>query len=134
MIVADIVFALLVALVFSFAFYGFFKRPGPWGSMWAFVLATFLAVLAIGAWAEPLGPAVYDVHIVPFVFAGLLIMLLFAAIPAASTPVKRTPRIEAETTEPERTGVAIGLAFWVFVVFLVFASSAAYVAALSEFV
>jgi hypothetical protein len=98
MIVADIIFALLVALIFGFAFYALFRRPGPWSSMWVFILVSFLVILAIGAWAAPLGAPVYNVHWIPFVMAGLLVMLLFAAIPPA------TAELEAPESSLESTG------------------------------
>ena len=131
MIFGEILLAFAIALVFALGFEAMFKRPGPWGSSWAFILTTFLLILAVGAWMQPFGPLAFGIAWAPFLLAGIFLMLLFAAIPARPMEVEV---VEPRTSESAATGLALGFGFWLFVILLAVASGAAYLSEWAEFV
>jgi len=115
----EILLTILTALLIGVLFYYVFKTTGPWGSLWTFLLILVIAGLASAAWIEPVGPVVYDVAWVPVLF----VILLFALLLAAATPLypERTERAEieagAEPPERENAAVALGMFFWIFILF-----------------
>src|SRR6056297_885622 len=84
---ATLIAALLIALVVG-AIFSFAGARGPWASAVWFIVILFLATLAIGVWADPVGPAAFGVpwvgYLVTAIFIGLLI--------AAATPEYRHGR------------------------------------------
>lgn len=89
----DLLFALVIALLLTAVFAAGFRRRGPWGIWWIFLLVIFLAAWAGGVWMTPFGPTLFDVYWLPFVFVGLVAALLLAA---AAPPTTR--RTYSETT------------------------------------
>lgn len=123
MFFVDLLFALVVALLLTAVFFAGFRRPGPWGIWWIFLLVVFLAAWAGGVWIEPFGPPLFNVYWLPFVFVGLIFALLVAA---AAPPAP--PRPYATATAPqEPVAVAVDLFFWVMVVGLLLAIIVAYI-------
>src|SRR6056297_1118331 len=114
----EIIGIVLIALIIGSIFYYGFKKTGPWGSFWSFILIIFLGTLFVDAWAEPVGPLWYDVAWVDLIFFGLI----FAFFLAAATPVaKPTPeeRREIEEAPAETSGAAaaLGIFFWFMLIF-----------------
>ena len=117
-IVLAFVIGLLLALIFAYGF----GRTGPWGGfLWLF-LVLFLTAWAVGLWAEPIGPVVWDVAWVPIFFGALFVALLVAAIPPA--PGRPTAVAEPETVE---TVTAVGVFFWLMLLVLGVAILFAYI-------
>lgn len=90
MVFAVFLIVLLVGTAFS---YGGIR--GPWqGTVW-FFLVLFLGTLAIGAWAEPVGPRAWGVPwlglIVTAIFVGLLIAITTPSKGSRRQHVKRLP-------------------------------------------
>jgi hypothetical protein len=79
MILADAILALIVALVFTALLGALFKRKATGRTFWLTAAAMFLFVWAAGIWATPAGPITWGIYWIPFVVAGLVMMLIFAA-------------------------------------------------------
>lgn len=122
---AEIIIALLMAIIIGSIFYYVFKVTGPWGSFWTFILILILAGIAAGAWVEPVGPTVYGT---PWL-STLIVIFLFALLIAAATPPRRKPETPAEreamaeaSAEASGGAIALGVFFWVLLIFLFIAA------------
>jgi hypothetical protein len=112
MLLLEAVFAFFFSFALAYLFAAAFDRRGPWGTTWSMALVAFGIVLAAGLWIEPFGPPVYGLYFAPFIVTGLLVMLLFAAIPVGVAT--RRP-----TTKGSVTGdIALGMTFWIMIVAL----------------
>jgi hypothetical protein len=128
MFIADFLFVLMLALVFT-SFFGHARSrhapPPDW--VWLFMVFLF-ATWALGAWLRPIGPPVGGVHWASFVAAIVVVSLLMLA--AASSPRRKNreelkgveirPMTPAEEQiEEERAEAAAatsaGVAFWVLI-------------------
>lgn len=122
MFIAEILAAFVIALLLSFLLAVVFGweypgRPGVWPSLLFVFFIIFLATWAFGAWIPPAGPAVWGVYWLPFIGIGLIFMLLIAAlIPPLRGRRRRTAR---EEEAAEEAGTALGVFFWVFMLFLI---------------
>lgn len=126
-----LVIALIVGAAFSFA-----GARGPWQSVIWFMLILFLATLAIGVWADPVGPVAFGVPWLGFLVTAIFIGLLIAAATPdyrhgrrhiKELPLERDSSFEPET-EPaplnprtsEAAGVgaatAVSVFFWIFAI------------------
>lgn len=115
MVIAELLFALVIALVLVAIFTYGFGRAGPWGGfLWFFVLV-FLGAWAIGAWVEPVGPVAWGVAWVPIFFGALLIGLLVAAIP----PAEPRPVTGTDAEESAAAAGAVGALFWLLLLLLI---------------
>lgn len=135
--IATIIAALLIALVVGAAF-SFVGSRGPWENAIWFIAALFLATLAIGVWADPIGPVAFGVPWLGFLVTAIFIGLLIAAATPDSgyrhrrrhikeLPLHRDSSFEPDT-EPapvnprssEKAGVgpatAVGIFFWIFAI------------------
>ena len=120
MTVVGIIFTVIIALLIGLLFYYTFKSTGPWGSFWTFFLILLLSGLAAMPWVEPVGPTLYDVAWIPITF----IILLFAILLAAASPVYEQSARRTETPEKPRpdneagaTAAALGVFFWILLLF-----------------
>jgi hypothetical protein len=118
----EIIGIVLIALFVGWIFYYGFKKTGPWGSFWSFILIIFLGTLFVDAWAEPLGPLYYGVAWFDLIFVGLI----FAFFLAAATP--RSPRkrdeqiiVEEAPAETGSAAAALGVFFWFLLIFFLIA-------------
>ena len=111
----QIVFALIMALVFTAIFALGLRRRGPWSSLLVFFLIIFLAAWAGSLWFSPMGPVFLGVYWVPIV----LFAFIFAAMMAASTRPRRPPHVEtiSEAREKDKTAQrAFDAFFWVLLI------------------
>lgn len=132
MVVVDFLFAFLVALLLSVAMvtalgWGLPGRHTPWAEVLLLFFILFLATWAGGVWVRPVGPALWGVHWLGFLLAGLII----ATVVAALTPKGRAPRWAgwpssqvASETQEERA--AFGVFLWLLLVVLTAAILARY--------
>jgi len=90
MFVWDLIFALVVGLVFAAIFSLVFRRTGPWASFFVFFVIIALASWAGGVWFRPVGPPVFGVFWIPFLIFGFIIAILMAA--AAPSRIYRARR------------------------------------------
>lgn len=112
----------LVALLVASTLVVVLSRPlgvrTPWRSAWSLLLVLFLVVWAIGSWMVPVGPMVHGVSVVPFLAAGLMALLLVAALVAP-------PANSGEEPREVRAHTVAALGFSVFVWLLIIALSTA---------
>jgi hypothetical protein len=119
MFVLEFFFALIIALVLSGLFALVtrrgFQRPG---FLWLYLIV-FLATWAGGVWVKPFGPTLGEIHLLPFVLAGL-IFVLFLAISSPGQPPKNRhetidmlERIEQEKKLGQYTYITLSLFFWI---------------------
>lgn len=103
-IIAALVFAILIGLLFSLVF----RIKGPWGRLWSFILVLFLIIWASELWIEPLGPTLYDIAWLPLLIVGMASALLLAAV---------SPRLPRKNTPPDQppTYYGTGIFYWIFV-------------------
>jgi len=118
MVFPDVVFAFVIGILFTGIFAIGFGRRGPWASIPVFFLIVFLAAWAGGAWATPVGPPLFGVFWLPFLFMGLAIaLLLAAAAPPPQSPVDIVSP-EPERGEERKAAVAFEIFFWILLVTL----------------
>lgn len=92
MYVMQVLFALLMALLFTALFTLGFQRRGPWSSVLVFFLIVFLAAWAGSLWISPAGPAFVGIFWVPIIAVAFIVaVLLSAALP------RRPPTQHVET-------------------------------------
>ncbi|MCI0635196.1 MAG: hypothetical protein L0206_14995 [Actinobacteria bacterium] len=152
MLLPDLIVTLLVAVLLTVVFaaaLGQGRRPTAdrgIGNLIVFFLLIWLATWAIGAWIAPVGPTVYGAPVLTFLFVGILLTLVIAAMTAPRGPRDRreppdevaidlTPQGAAQAGEaggmrPPLAGAlvtALGVVFWVVLAVCVVALIAAYV-------
>lgn len=126
--VAAIIGAIILALLIGAMFYYGFKARGPWGSFWPLVLVLFLVMTITAIWVQPIGPVWWwGVAWLDLFIIGLLIaLLLSAATPTASDRERHRRYYGTRRATDEEAGagaaVAIGLIFWVLIIFFLLAA------------
>lgn len=143
MILFDFIVALVVAILAGSTLVlmgGDGRRYGPGGAL-LFVLL-FLLVWVGGVWLTPVGPAVGGVYVLGFLFVGVFVTLVFAALapppPRSRLPIEhpagvvegQTPaEVEARLAEQDAADAAdvgLGLLFWVLLGLLALAALISY--------
>ena len=109
---------IFIALLVGSLFYYGFRRRGPWGSFWSFILILFLGVMLFSIYADPVGPIYYGIAWFDIIVIGLLFAFLWGAA-GRRYPKKR--EAEPETAETSGSAIAIGYFFWGLVVFFLLA-------------
>jgi hypothetical protein len=122
MFLMDLLFALVIGVLFTVLFAVLFRARGPWASLLVFFFIVFLAAWTGGLWLDPFGPPLFGVYWLPFLLIGLFFALLLAA---ATPPVPRT-RTEA-VVEAKASALAFNVFFWVLIVGLIVAVLVAYI-------
>jgi hypothetical protein len=117
MFIIDVLFALLMAGIFTLIFAVAFRRPGPWSSVLAFFLVLFLASWAGGLWISPTGPAFIGIFWVPILLVALLVALLLASVgPQRPQRVETISEAQAKDRQRETTLRAFDAFFWALVI------------------
>ncbi len=91
MLLAEILFALGLALLFTAIFTLGFKRIGPWAVWWIFFLIIFMTAWAGSLWITPVGPMLWGIYFLPIIVVALVAALLLAAV---TPPDRRGRKIE----------------------------------------
>jgi uncharacterized membrane protein len=113
----DLLFALVMALLFTMVFAVGFRRPGPWSSVLVFFLVVFLAAWAGGLWVSPAGPVFLGIYWLPILLLSFLVALLLAAVPPRRPPhVKTISEAKEELREERATERAFDTFFWVMLI------------------
>lgn len=113
MFLIDVLFALLMAGIFTLIFAVALRRPGPWSSIAAFFLVIFLASWAGGLWISPTGPAFLGIFWVPILLVALLVALLLSAVsPRRPQHVQTISEAEAESRQRQAVLRAFDAFFW----------------------
>ena len=120
MFFVDLMFALVLAMGFSFFVPGAFgwRRPGQeilWDNMVFVFTLIFLISWAGGAWLPRFGPAWRGGYWLPFLLTALFaVMLLFAVAPPQTSHIQR--RAIEEAAPEITTKRSPGVFFWVLVI------------------
>lgn len=127
MFIADLIIALVIAVLMTLFFAVLLRRRGPWGSIPLFFLVVLLGAWAAGKWIGPVGPPLIGVYWLPFVVFGLIVALfLSAAMAIPSAPERRKdPGGRSAAGEGGAVRPLDGF-FWLLLVVLVFVVVAAY--------
>lgn len=114
MVFLEFILIALAAFLVGVLFYYVFKTTGPWGNFWSILLILILAGIAADAWITPIGPYYQGVAWFPVLF----VILLFAFLIAASTPVNKK---DADPVEQESSKAILGVFFWFLLLLLLVA-------------
>lgn len=116
---AEVIVALVVALVASVLFGFALRRRIPRTGFFWFFLICFLATWAGGIWIGPFGPSFKGLYWLPFVLVAVLVGFLLTALAPRRAPRGRIETLEMlEEIEQERkleklTYISFGLFFWI---------------------
>lgn len=103
MFIVDLLFAFVMAGIFTLVFAVGFRRPGPWSSVVAFFLVIFLAAWAGGLWISPAGPVFLGIYWLPILLTAFLVALLLASVPPRRPPHVETVSVAKERAREEQT-------------------------------
>lgn len=112
MFVIQLVFTLLMALVFTLVFAVGLRRTGPWSNVLAFFAVVFLAAWAGGLWISPAGPVFMGIYWLPIVLIPFLVGLLLAAVPPQPPRHVETISEAEEQAQQHRAAVRVFDAFF----------------------
>lgn len=118
MFLAELLFALAMAILFTLIFALGFKRPGPWAAWWTFLVVVFLAAWAGSLWLSPAGPAFIEIYWLPILIIAFIVALLLAAVtppPKAPSNVETISQVHKEETATE---TAFDIFFWILLISL----------------
>jgi hypothetical protein len=117
----DLVFAIVVAMLAALILARVLGRrgPGPAGGALLFVFLFTFGVWAIGGWTRPFGPALWGIHWMPFLWAGLLLLLLLAAL----LPAPHSRAIPEPPDRPAEDDVAFAGGLYLIVLFVLFGAA-----------
>ena len=119
MFLYEVILAFLIALLLSLVFAVGFRGHG-WGAGFLFFFVVlFLFTWAGGVWITPVGPLIVGIPWLSFLFVGLVVALLLAAV----TPTERRPRTEIEArrlaASQTQTWIALDFLFWLLILGLI---------------
>ena len=133
MIIPEFTFSFIIALVFSVIFAWIIRRQGPRGGFFWFFLIILLATWAGGIWIGPIGPVLWGVYWLPFLFIGFIFSLILSLSTKDRKPrtreetLKEIEDVRKEEALQELTYVTLNLFFWFLLASLVVAIVARYV-------
>jgi hypothetical protein len=119
MLLVDIFFALMLALLFTAIFGLGFRGYRPGTALLMFFLLLFLLTWTGGVWVAPFGPALWGVPWGGFLIVGLVVAILLAALMPPEPPRPARPsEVEAEERGEAAAFAVINVFFWLLVVML----------------
>jgi hypothetical protein len=98
MIIPDLIFSIVVALIVSVVFARIIHRQGPRRGFFWFFLIIFLAVFAAGIWEKPNGEPFTDTNWLPFLLAGVLMALLLLILAPSHPNIDRESQLDRNET------------------------------------
>jgi membrane protein implicated in regulation of membrane protease activity len=111
------VWALMLSIFFSMFSGRNWPREGAgWGGALFFFLIVWLATWGVGAWVTPVGPVLWGVPWLGFLFLAVIVALLLSASSPPRRPRTLTQAIvqQSEQAQEERIAVAIfSVYFWI---------------------
>ncbi len=118
MFFAELLLALIIAMLLSVTLIALFGRSRPggegfWASFFFFFMILFLATWAGGTWLVPFGPVAWGFVWLPYLVVGLVIALLLAVL----LPSAKGRRRSAEARAAASAGVMNGF-FWALLLLL----------------
>jgi len=118
MFLAEMLFALCMAMLFTLIFAIGLRRMGPWANVWIFFLIIFLAAWAGSLWISPAGPVFIGIAWLPILFISFLLAILLASF---NPPQQPEPKVEtiSEVKDKEAAVRAFDAFFWILLISLV---------------
>jgi len=116
MVFTHLVISLSTATIITLFFKAVLFKKLSW-PLWIFFLISFLGTWIGGVWVTPMGPTVWNVHWLPFFFAGLIFALLLVA-----TDPSKSHRFQLKKEQREKEMVvkaALGSFFWLLIILLI---------------
>ena len=111
----DLVFVLILTVLFTAIFAAGFRRQTGWDALLLFFILLFLMTWAFGGWIPPFGPMLWGVVWSPFLITGLLIALLLTVFIEPRAP--RTPSEKARQQEEVRKSIVVlDTFFWILLI------------------
>lgn len=119
MFVAEFFVALIIAFVLSMLLvaalgWEYPNRSGLFPSFLVLFLLLLGLIWAGGVWVQPIGPTIYHIPWLGFLVIGLIATLLIVALIPPRRRVREVPVSEPETA----AGAALGIFFWILMLFL----------------
>jgi len=108
--IIDLLFAFIIALLFSAIFFSGFRRQGFGTGLFILFLVLFLATWAGGVWVTPVGPLLWGASWLSFVVVGFFIALLLSLLIPSGKSYSRS------TEEEVGTLIALDTLFWGFII------------------
>jgi hypothetical protein len=123
MVIIDIFFILILALILTGVFAAGFRRQGFGAALLLFFLILFLGTWAAGAWIPTFGPYGWGVPWLAYLIFGIFLALILIAFIPPERPKPPTVETGEELrTEPEASTIAAWDALiWVLLIGLVIA-------------
>ena len=118
--ILDILFAFLVAVLFTLLLIAVAGRrgPGPLAGAIFFAVLLFFAVWAGGVWITPVGSPQWGLSLLTFLLVGLAFALLLAAL---LPPVRPPAKSSREVAASETAAIAFSFFFWLLLLLLLLA-------------
>jgi len=118
MFLAELLFALCMAILFTLIFAIGLRRTGPWANVWIFFLVIFLAAWAGGLWISPAGPVFLGIYWLPILFFSFIFAVLLAS---AVPPERPEPKVEtiSQVKRKEAMAKAYDVFLWILLISLV---------------
>ncbi|MBD3379752.1 MAG: hypothetical protein GF408_04750 [Candidatus Omnitrophica bacterium] len=122
---AEIIFALLIAMAVTGIFAIALKKRGPWGAVWMFFIVIFLVSWAGSVWLITAGPVFFGVSWLSVLILAVIVALVLVVAMPPRTPLSIKEAGEREK-QKEKAESVFDLFFWMLVFLLVFAIFAGY--------
>jgi len=118
MFLAELLFALCMAILFTLIFAIGLRRTGPWANVWIFFLVIFLASWAGGLWISPAGPVFLGIYWLPILFFSFIFAVLLAS---AVPPERPEPKVEtiSQVKKKETMVKAYDAFLWILLISLI---------------
>jgi len=126
MIVADVIVAIVIGLVFAFLVYLLLDVSRGWLA-WLVVFLLFMLLPWFGGlWLPPFGPPLFGAYWLPPVVIAVFVFLILAAFTPTRPPRSRREEVY-RAREAAAAGTTISLFFWMLVILAVAGIVVAYV-------
>jgi Na+/proline symporter len=126
MVIWEFLFVLLLAGIITALLAGSGRRFGPGEGIIAFFFIVLLFSWAGGLWLAPFGPLYMGIYWLPYLFMGVIIALLLAALIPPRQPHTMKEADERATEADIVAASAFSVFFWIFLLVLILAILAGY--------
>ncbi len=107
-------FSILTGIIFASKGY-----RGPWEPIWVYFVLLFLFTWTSGAWITPMGPTLFGIYWLPFLYFAVIFSLIMAAISPRRRPFKwkTTQEKKHEVQEMEiAAAVTMNIFLWLLLI------------------
>ena len=114
--------ALITAFLLTLLFSRSFSNKGPFGGLLLFFLIIFLSTWSGQLWVQPVTKPIWGIDWGLLLFTATIFSVMMMAL---STPVSKDERDSMELVN-KKTGIAVGLFFWILIILLIIAVGSGY--------